>query len=126
MTEKVRVENGVVENSRALFADALATMILKNQDYSGSNDGIKSMKNFRLAEEVVGIKMTQGILVRITDKIARIGNLLRTNAFVKDETIHDTIQDAINYLAILNYAIMIEDLERQGKMKCVDLEPSIE
>jgi len=40
-------------------------------------------------------------MVRILDKMARISNLMHKEAKVKDETVLDTIADAINYLAIL-------------------------
>lgn len=41
-------------------------------------------------------------MVRISDKISRLATLLDVReAQVKDESVADTIRDAINYLAIL-------------------------
>jgi hypothetical protein len=50
---------------------------------------------------MLGVPVSKGILVRITEKIARMSNLLETEAQVEDETIDDTIRDAITYLAIV-------------------------
>lgn len=69
----------------------------KNADYAGLDDPFKNFKN----SEVIGISVEQGIMVRLMDKITRISNLLKREREVKDETIQDTIVDAINYLAIL-------------------------
>ena len=49
--------------------------------------------------------VTQGILVRLSDKFMRLSSLCRdpsANAAVKDESVEDTITDAINYLVYLN------------------------
>lgn len=70
----------------------------KNADYAGSSD---PWKNFRSAE-VVGVSLERAILVRILDKLARVGNLLGKENQVKDESIEDTILDAANYLLILH------------------------
>lgn len=53
--------------------------------------------------ELSGICSTEkGILVRLSDKMSRITNLIEGGeAAVSDETVVDTIEDAINYLAIL-------------------------
>lgn len=79
------------------FADGSGLIRRKNTDYSGSAD---PFKNFRSAE-VIGIGVDKAILVRILDKIARINNLLDSEAQVKDESIDDSILDAANYLYIL-------------------------
>lgn len=94
-------------NTTTLYERGLSIMKQKNADYSGKEQAA-GLKNFITSANVVGIKMTQGILVRIMDKITRISNLLTQEAKVKDETIQDTILDAINYLAILDYAIKEE------------------
>jgi hypothetical protein len=70
----------------------------KNRDYATNDD---AFKNFRFSE-YVGVPVERAILVRITDKISRISNLLDKEPDVKDESIKDTLQDACNYLAILS------------------------
>jgi len=95
----------LIESTENLFSQALEVMKKKNADYAGD---ARSMKNFEISAMVANVKMSQGILTRMTDKITRIGNLLIREAEVKDETILDTIQDLINYAAILHYAVQIE------------------
>lgn len=73
----------------------------KNADYATSTD---PFQNFRNAS-AVGVSPERAILVRIMDKISRISNLIDKEAQVKDETMEDTIHDAINYLAILKEKI---------------------
>ncbi len=80
-----------------LFEDCYVMVEKKNGDYANSED---PFRNFR-ASTHVGVNPDRAILVRLSDKIARISNLLDKEAEVEDEKIQDTIQDAINYLAIL-------------------------
>jgi hypothetical protein len=95
----------LIESSEELFAHALETMKKKNADYAGD---ASSMKNFEVSAQVANIKMSQGILTRLMDKMTRIGNLINKEGEVKDESIFDTLEDAINYTAILKYALEIE------------------
>ena len=101
----------LINNTKQLFEEALETMKKKNADYSGTEDD--GLGNFRLSAKVAKVSIPQGILIRLSDKLARIGNILHTEAKVKDETIFDTIQDGINYLAILYYAIQKENKNEQ-------------
>lgn len=85
-----------IENT---FKEGLEIIHLKNQDYGADSN---PFKNFELSAQVVGCSVETGILVRFSDKVARIGNLLGgKDPAVKEESIDDTILDAINYLAIL-------------------------
>ncbi len=54
----------------------------KNSDY-----GVENIKKFGIL----------GIIVRLSDKIARLGNLYGKTSSVKDESINDTLIDIINY-----------------------------
>jgi hypothetical protein len=83
------------------FSTCLTISKAKNADYCGSAEQTDPFANFRLAPSVARITVEQGILVRLSDKLSRIGTLLSQPAQVKDESIDDTILDAINYLAIL-------------------------
>ena len=70
----------------------------KNSDYAQNTD---PFKNFKFAE-LIGLGVDKAILVRISDKLARISNLTdKKSIAVLDENLEDTIIDAINYLAIL-------------------------
>jgi hypothetical protein len=76
----------------------------KNSDYAGNGD---PWKNFKTAE-LVGIDYKRAILVRVTDKLSRISNLLDKDPQVVEESVADTLIDTINYLAILMEAIKHE------------------
>lgn len=84
--------------------DAKALMQMKNQDYGANHDPFRNFREFGLF----------GILVRLSDKMARIRTFLeRGELSVKDESVTDTIRDGINYL------ILFEGLRRDeaGKTK---------
>lgn len=91
-----------------LYASGVEIIRRKNAGYA---TGENPFANF-LNAQIVGIDPKQGILVRTIDKISRIGRLLEdpNNNQVK-ESIHDTIIDAINYLAILDALIVAEEKE---------------
>ena len=79
------------------FKDCLRLILSKNKDYAENNS---PFKNFKISL-LVGVPVDRAILVRITDKLSRISNLLDRPPEVKDEKIDDSIDDMINYLAIL-------------------------
>jgi hypothetical protein len=80
------------------FAEAMGIVEKKNQDYGADSN---PFKNFELVSHL-GIPVEIGILTRFADKVARISNLIGgKQPAVVDETLDDTILDAINYLAIL-------------------------
>ena len=79
----------------------------KNNDYASpdmySLDPHRVFRNFRVCE-LLGICSTeQGFLVRLTDKISRLTNLLKPEheQAVKDESIDDTLLDVVNYAILL-------------------------
>ena len=86
-----------LENIRNTFQAGVCLIERKNKDYANSTD---PFRNFRSAE-IVGLSLERAILVRVLDKLSRISNLIDKDAAVKDESLEDTIIDAINYLAIL-------------------------
>jgi len=73
----------------------------KNADYGAEND---PFLNFRGIEVLTKgrISTADGILVRISDKVQRIANLIDgTEAQVLDESLLDSLSDCANYLMIL-------------------------
>jgi hypothetical protein len=90
--------NPLLEDLEKNFAACLSTAVRKNHDYGGSNND--PYANFRNST-IAGVSVERGILVRLMDKMSRISTLLDKEAMVKDEAVDDTIDDAINYLAIL-------------------------
>ena len=87
----------LVDSVDKTFTECLEILKIKNHDYAGEED---SYKNFRFAE-LVGLSVERAILVRMSDKLARISNCLDKDVKVKDETVSDTLSDLINYTAIL-------------------------
>ena len=69
----------------------------KNADYADTHD---PFQNFR-ACEIYGVAADQGILVRMSDKMMRISNLLTRPAAVEDESLLDSLSDLANYSMIL-------------------------
>ena len=76
----------------------LGIMKAKSADYAGD---INPFKNFDSVETICNISSENGILVRMCDKMTRIGNLINKDAKVKDESIEDTLLDLANYSYIL-------------------------
>lgn len=79
------------------FAQCLEICRKKNGDYATDQDALKNLR----ASEVIGVDPQKAILVRLTDKFTRLGNLIDRPPQVKDESVEDTIRDIINYNALL-------------------------
>ena len=77
----------------------------KNADYAWKD---LAFKNFDMVEQLGICSAETGILVRLTDKLSRIINLLNTNSErqVLDESISDTLTDMANYARILNIYLL--------------------
>ena len=79
----------------------------KNNDYSApetrKHEQYPAFANFLQAERLGICSVEAGIMVRLSDKMSRLANLIRPGheRAVHDERIHDTILDGINYLCIL-------------------------
>lgn len=97
-----------IDDIESTYATGVTIIRRKNADYANSTN---PFKNFESAS-IVGVSVERAMLVRILDKLARVSNLLEKDAAVVDESIEDTIIDAINYLAILKahrkYALTIK------------------
>lgn len=76
------------------------TTIAKNSDYSGdSND---AFQNFKLVEALGIANVPTAIMVRMSDKMARISSYLQQGSLkVKDESVMDSCVDLANYAVIL-------------------------
>lgn len=91
--------NVLIQDVKETFDKCFDTLVKKNNDYAGEQP-TDVYKNLRACSQF-GVPPKVGVMVRLSDKFARIGTLLNQEAAVKDEAIEDTIDDAINYLAIL-------------------------
>lgn len=93
----IKTTEEFLKDLETTFTDCLVIANNKNKDYANSDD---PFKNFKMSEQV-GVDPARAILVRISDKLSRISNLLDREGEVKDERLEDTVMDCINYLAIL-------------------------
>ena len=98
------MENPLLASMVETFNKCFGTAVAKNNDYGGSNND--PFANFRNST-IAGVSVEKGILVRLMDKMSRVSTLLDKEAMVKDEAITDTIEDAINYLAIMKAYITL-------------------
>ena len=92
-----------------LYKSNLEISRAKNNDYAGDGD---PFKNFKLCEMLGICSVEEGMLVRITDKLSRISNLLKKEAKVKDESILDTLQDLSNYSMIMRVYLESKKIDK--------------
>ena len=90
----------MIPNYDAIIKKAKALCDDKNIDYAQVQE---PFSNFEMVEALKICNAQTGILVRISDKIARISNLLKRNGerAVNEEKVEDTMLDLINYSVIL-------------------------
>lgn len=93
--EQARQE--LFELHKKLSSRGLEIMRAKNHDYSKGHP----LGNFMVAESLQVCSAEDGIIVRISDKLSRLASILKKGTKVKDESVEDTIVDAINYLVLL-------------------------
>lgn len=88
----------LLAHARSVYDECIATMESKNKDYAHDGD---AFANFRFAK-MVHVDVDKAILVRMSDKLARISNCIdKGEVAVKTESVRDTLMDLINYTAIL-------------------------
>lgn len=83
---------------KALCDSALELMRRKNEDYASKDDPFRNFRAFGAL----------GILVRLSDKIARLQSILENagSCAIAEETIKDTVLDGINYF-VLYYGFLV-------------------
>lgn len=71
----------------------------KNANYAGGDEDGNAFKNFDMIEELTNGKVTReiGLLVRMTDKLARLATLMTGTPDEVGESIDDTLNDLANY-----------------------------
>jgi hypothetical protein len=88
---------GLITRMQDLFRRCLEIAEAKNADYANEDD---PFQNFR-GVEVLGISVEDGFLTRMSDKMARVSNLVRRDPAVADESVLDTLSDLANYAILL-------------------------
>jgi hypothetical protein len=93
-----------LQYQKELMDEALTIVERKRHDYSGGED---PFRNFRATTAVAGVETWRGVLVRLADKLSRIRSIMDAGGVraVENETLRDTICDAINYVCILGCLI---------------------
>lgn len=93
----------------ATFVKILKTIKEKNNDYAGQGAEADPFFNFKFGAAFSGVSPVQSVMVRIGDKLSRIHNLLGdTEQAVLDESVEDTIDDAIAYFGLLKIMLQQE------------------
>jgi hypothetical protein len=88
----------LLAHHRVLSDKARELMANKNHDYASTADPFRNFRRHGL----------QGILVRLSDKLARLESFTENGELaVKDESVLDTVLDAINY-SILFYGYLLD------------------
>jgi len=87
-----------IQEFKKMTEEMVTLVEKKNTDYSYGQD---AYRNFKLCEQLGICPTEKGILVRMSDKMTRIANLLEKDAEVKSESIQDTLRDLSNYSLIL-------------------------
>lgn len=90
----------MLDIAESIHRDAVETMKRKNNDYADEGE---VFGNLDFCENMGWAKTEAGILIRIGDKLSRLHNLVceGKEAAVMDESVRDTVEDAINYLILL-------------------------
>jgi len=108
-----------LESLGANFVKALDIVKAKCADYAKDAD---PFSNFKRSAGMSGVPVERGILVRLADKFARIENLLDKENAVADESISDTLLDAMNYFNIL--LVWLQWQEPEGGFDIVPEDPA--
>ena len=105
--------NQFLEYDKKISELAHSLMERKNDDYANSDYAFANFKH----SEIAGVPMSLGVIVRMTDKLSRISNLIRkggTGAVV-DESLLDNIMDIKNYAGLLAGILVDEGLIKEDK-----------
>ncbi len=109
----------VLKRHEELCNEARSIIKKKGHDYNREQqDGGDTLFNMSVCK-ILGITKTktQGTLTRLSDKFMRLISLTKDPTVensVKDESVHDTIRDTINYLVYLDLFYTEEKNENQG------------
>lgn len=102
----------LISHTVEIFAKCVEVMKMKNADYSASEEN--AFRNFEGVEYFRVCETKTGMMVRLTDKFMRISHLLKNPPKVKSESLKDSIEDAINYLAIMHAYIESQEQDVHG------------
>lgn len=103
----------------ALMVKMAEKQLAKGHDYSGAGGAAesKSYENLKAAEDL-GMPAWKGVMIRMSDKWARLRNFAKQQVFlVKDESFEDTNIDLANYCIfnIIMYSDYKASIEEPAK-----------
>ena len=93
-----------------LACRALALLKKKNADYAGHGDVFGNLK----ACEALGVKSEIGILVRMSDKITRLSNVIGSGKNHVGDSIESECLDLINYAVLLLARVQARDASKEA------------
>jgi len=102
-----------LEHDKKLSEQAHALMERKNDDYANSEYAFANFKH----SEIAGVPMELGVIVRMSDKMSRIANLIKKGGegSVKEESMRDNIMDLKNYAGILDGILVDKEMLEELK-----------
>lgn len=89
----IKTQQDLLARLKELYDNNWEIVSRKNADYANQDD---PFFNFKVCASL-GIPVEHGFIVRMTDKISRIKNLINREAKVTDESLLDACSDLANY-----------------------------
>jgi hypothetical protein len=87
--------------SKERFHEIVKEMVELHDRKNRDNAGSEYLSNFLMCKKHMGVPAWIGCIIRLSDKMARIMNIARTDEIsVGDETITDTLTDLAVYAII--------------------------
>lgn len=100
----LKIHEGLCEHAQAL-------MRKKQADYTSGED--QPFRNFQLGPLLGVGNVQQGIFIRFLDKVSRLSTYMTRGKFQVNESLQDTIVDAINYLVLLKASVILEEAKSE-------------
>jgi len=99
--------NDVLKIHEDICVHAQSLMRKKQADYTSGDD--QPFRNFQLGPLLGVGNVQQGIFIRFLDKVSRLSTYMTRGKFQVNESLQDTIVDAINYLVLLKASVILEE-----------------
>lgn len=101
----------VIRIHHDLCANAQSLMRRKQADYTNGTDD--PFRNFALGPSMGVGTVPSGIFIRFLDKVSRLATFIHRGKFEVNESVQDTIVDAINYLVLLKASVILEETSKE-------------
>jgi len=97
----------VIRIHQTLCNQAQELMRKKQADYTNGTDD--PFRNFQLGPSMGVGTVPSGIFIRFLDKVSRLATYIHKGRFEVNESLADTVVDAINYLVLLKASVILEE-----------------